>query len=551
VNVQPQVGGATRRYGMVVDVNRCVGCQTCTISCKHANDTPPGVQWRQVLDVEQGKFPDVERFFLVVGCQHCAEPPCVPVCPTGATAQREDGLVTMDYDLCIGCAYCAVSCPYQARTIAHEKRSYYGDRETVQEAHVAHDERLGVVQKCTFCIDRVDEAEERGLTAGVDWEVTPACAASCIAQAIQFGDFNDPQSNVSTLARERKSFQINDFLKTDPQIKYLYEVPGAIPGRDAVAADDDTLRDPANPLAGKLQRFWDFRAAMNFMMGGFGSGFLVVTMVAALFGLVSEVPVRALSTLAALVIITGLFFVFLEIGRKLRFLNALLRPQSSWMTREIYVVAVLFPLLALTFVYQSGLVYLAIALSAFAFLYCQARIIHAAKGIPAWRAPLLPWLIVATGLMEGTGGYLVMHGALWSFGVEATWAVPLAGLVLAGAVAGLMTVYVSRARDEHIPPLAVDVLAGVRKVVWAGCGLAAVLLLASLFGAGLGVVAGLVMIATGLYWKFMLVTRASYQQGFVLPKIPQRGSGARAASPRLDGFSSRPPEAAAPVSEPA
>ena len=73
---------STPRWGMVIDLNRCVGCQTCTIACKHANDTSPGVQWRRVLDVEQGTFPDVERLFLVVGCQHCADPPCVPVCPT-------------------------------------------------------------------------------------------------------------------------------------------------------------------------------------------------------------------------------------------------------------------------------------------------------------------------------------------------------------------------------------------------------------------------------------------------------------------------------------
>ncbi len=96
-------GDEATRWGMVVDLNRCVGCQTCTIACKHSNDTPPGVQWRRVLDVERGTFPDVERLFLVTGCQHCAEPPCVPVCPTGATAQRADGLVTMDYDTCIGC----------------------------------------------------------------------------------------------------------------------------------------------------------------------------------------------------------------------------------------------------------------------------------------------------------------------------------------------------------------------------------------------------------------------------------------------------------------
>ena len=137
------------RWGMVVDVNRCVGCQTCTVACKHANDTVPGVQWRRVLDVETGSFPDVERIFLVVGCQHCAEPPCVPVCPTGATQQRGDGIVTMDYDLCIGCASCAVACPYQARTIVHDKSFYYGE-ETIQENIVSHDERLGVAQKLSL-----------------------------------------------------------------------------------------------------------------------------------------------------------------------------------------------------------------------------------------------------------------------------------------------------------------------------------------------------------------------------------------------------------------
>ena len=79
----------TPRWGMTIDINRCVGCQTCTIACKHWNDTLPDIQWRRVIDVEQGEYPNVQRQFLVTGCQHCAEPPCVPVCPTGATRQRE------------------------------------------------------------------------------------------------------------------------------------------------------------------------------------------------------------------------------------------------------------------------------------------------------------------------------------------------------------------------------------------------------------------------------------------------------------------------------
>ena len=192
---------------MTIDINRCVGCQTCTIACKHANDTDPGVQWRSVLDVETGKFPNVERLFLVTGCQHCAEPSCVPVCPTGATKQRADGLVTMDYDICIGCAACAVACPYQARTIVHDKVPYF-DEMTIQDDAVRHEDRYGVAQKCTFCISRVDDGLDAGLTPGVDHEATPACASSCITQAIQFGDFNDPDSNVSRLTADKKYFQM-------------------------------------------------------------------------------------------------------------------------------------------------------------------------------------------------------------------------------------------------------------------------------------------------------------------------------------------------------
>ncbi len=99
------------RWGMVVDVNRCVGCQTCTIACKHANDTPPDVQWRRVLDVEYGAFPDVERLFLVVGCQHCANPPCVPVCPTRVIVIVR-GYPEVDFKRgeCTFCGACATAC---------------------------------------------------------------------------------------------------------------------------------------------------------------------------------------------------------------------------------------------------------------------------------------------------------------------------------------------------------------------------------------------------------------------------------------------------------
>ena len=89
------------RYATTIDLRRCVGCQTCTAACKGANATPPGIQWRRVLDIETGEFPDVRRTFLPMACMHCANPPCEEVCPTKATTKRADGLVAIDYHLCM------------------------------------------------------------------------------------------------------------------------------------------------------------------------------------------------------------------------------------------------------------------------------------------------------------------------------------------------------------------------------------------------------------------------------------------------------------------
>lgn len=212
------------RYAMVADLNRCVGCQTCTSACKHTNATPPMVQWRKVLDIETGVYPDVDRVFVPVGCQHCADPPCMDVCPTTATGQREDGIVTIDYDLCIGCAYCFVACPYQARYKVSKNTSYYGGDELIaSEAKRFDDARVGVAQKCTFCSDRVDAGLEKGLTPGVDPDATPACVNSCIANALHFGDIEDEKSNVSQLLEENSWFQMHEELGTNPGFYYLMD----------------------------------------------------------------------------------------------------------------------------------------------------------------------------------------------------------------------------------------------------------------------------------------------------------------------------------------
>ena len=536
----------SKRYGMTIDLNRCVGCQTCTVACKHANDTLPEVQWRKVLDVETGTFPDVQRLFLVTGCQHCADPPCVPVCPTGATFQRDDGLVAMDYDACIGCGYCAVACPYQARTIMHDQRWFYGEP-TRQEEAVKHEERIGVAQKCSFCVERIDEAEQTGKIPGLDLDVTPACAASCIAQAIQFGDFKDENSVVSQLVAEGPSFQMHQELGTDPQIRYLYQTP-AVPGREG-EADPDPHGDPANALTGELQTFWDLRAAMNFSLGGMGSGLIGASwLTSKLLGGLPPAVDRLAMACGALLIALGLFSVFLEIGRKSRFLYALRRPGTSWMTREIYVVAALYPCLAVSWWMGDGLWRDAAGVLALLFLFCQGKILNLAKGIPAWRAQAIPNLFMTTGLVEGFGllcmGLAVMQWAdpeLEQLGVVRLVSLLGFGLAMSGGFTWKR--YLRHAQLEGMGPLAIGVLRQATPGIHVFAHLLPVLLLGGTFilistmpvHPVVYLLGGLSAVVGGVWCKILVITRASYQQGFSLPRKPQRGSGEMAAPRRMQG----------------
>ena len=274
---------------------------------------------------------------------------------------------------------------------------------------------------------------------------------------LHFGDLADPDSNVSRLAAENAHFRMHEELGTDPQIRYLYEVPETTPGREPGEADDDRPNDPNHPLVGDRQTFWDVRAAMNFILGGMSSGLAVVAYVAWAIGLLADAFLPWFFAAAALGMGIGLLFVFAEIGRKSRFLYVLRRPQSSWMTRETYAVVVFYPAVVADLFWPSPALHAVAAIAAAAFLVCQARILHAGKGIPAWRVdPLVPWMLVATGLYEGVALALLGHfgivgavflGVFGSPGSEADWGSPgmpppepmnavqffLAPVVLAGA----------------------------------------------------------------------------------------------------------------------
>ncbi len=222
------------RWAMVVDLGRCVGCQTCTAACKHANATPPGVQWRRVLDMESGEYPNVRRAFVPVGCMHCDDPPCMSVCPSTATRKRDDGIVTIDYDLCLGCGYCIVACPYQARFKTDHATFAYGSAPNATETARFDARRLGVATKCTFCVERIDRGLAEGRVPGLDPEATPACVNDCIAAALHFGDLDDPQSNVARLLAENPHFTMHAELGLGAAIYYLFDTPAV--ARDTAPA---------------------------------------------------------------------------------------------------------------------------------------------------------------------------------------------------------------------------------------------------------------------------------------------------------------------------
>ncbi|MDP2663222.1 MAG: 4Fe-4S dicluster domain-containing protein [Dehalococcoidia bacterium] len=209
------------RYGMVVDLLRCIGCYGCQTSCKAENATPRGVTWGRVEVTEMGKYPNVTRLNLPLLCMHCREPECEKVCPSGATVKGADGIVTVDDTKCIGCRYCMMACPYGARYSYDKLEGYFGSTLTPYEEQGYPRHKVGTVLKCDFCKHRLEAGEKKGLKIGVDREATPACVINCMCKARWFGDLDDPESEVSRLVASGQAFQLNPELGTDPQVYYL------------------------------------------------------------------------------------------------------------------------------------------------------------------------------------------------------------------------------------------------------------------------------------------------------------------------------------------
>ncbi|MCC6738190.1 MAG: 4Fe-4S dicluster domain-containing protein [Planctomycetia bacterium] len=217
-------------FGYGLDISRCIGCRRCVHACVKENNQSrdPEIQWIRVLrmDKERGidlthsdpyynppEVPEPDAFYLPVACQQCEQPACVAVCPVQATYKEPDGIVVIDYNWCIGCRCCMSACPYQARRFNWRDPVIPPDQVNPDTHYLGNRPRYrGVVEKCTFCIQRVREEHGR----------YPACVEICPVGARKFGNLLDGESEIRHIMREKRVFILKEELNTQPKFFYFY-----------------------------------------------------------------------------------------------------------------------------------------------------------------------------------------------------------------------------------------------------------------------------------------------------------------------------------------
>ena len=238
-------------WAMVIDLDKCVACQGCSIACRFENNCPAvkpseaikgrAIRWNDVFIVPvneaeaSGEYPNVKTKYFTRPCMHCENPPCIKVCPVQATYKDEEGLVRQNYARCIGCRFCTVACPYGVRNfnweepVWEETMSQYINPDQVLAPGVEAGPTVrpkGVVEKCTFCIHRLYKARMQAEVEGRPFrpdEYVPACVQTCTGKARYFGDLEDPESTVSVLARSPRAFRLFEDVGTHPKVIYLEE----------------------------------------------------------------------------------------------------------------------------------------------------------------------------------------------------------------------------------------------------------------------------------------------------------------------------------------
>jgi len=415
-------------FGFIIDNRKCIGCHACTVACKAEHEVPVGVNRTWVKYIEKGTFPDTRRLFSVMRCNHCADAPCVEICPVTALFIRKDGIVDFDSRRCIGCKSCTQACPYDA---------LYMEPATDTAA------------KCNYCSHRVDVGLE------------PACVNVCPEHAIISGDMDNPNSEISRLlAREAvsvrkpekgtrpKLFYIDgdkaslDPMEANPDTEYMWSGQSSGVGHFAGTAGSlpaPHSSDGANNRSAKIRDSWTklnssprrvYDAPSKGVLWGWEVGAYVWTKAIAagaflapvVTGYFVDIPfqMRQFGAWIALIFLalTGILLIK-DLGRPDRFLYVLLRPQwRSWLTRGAYIITAYGAVLTawiianylardtlLAYIEPIGVVFALLSAVYTAFLFAQA------KGRDFWQSPVLGLHMIIHSLMAGLAVFLV--GGLW------------------------------------------------------------------------------------------------------------------------------------------
>ncbi len=312
------------QYGFLIDHRSCIGCHACTVACKAENDVPVGSFRTWVKYVEKGRFPDVRRHFGVLRCNHCTSAPCVTICPVTALDKRQDGIVDIDRDVCIGCRACMQACPYDA---------------------IYLNEDMGAVEKCHFCAHRVEQNLE------------PACVIVCPEKAIVYGDLQDPKSRISHMVEERNTEVRRPEQGTGPNVHYVGhessllhpgateqpetylwsnrppEKPEPWPAGLPVMGDTKTVLDTGHKVE------WGWPVALYLVTKGIAAGAAMLAPFVAQFGL-TGFAANWLPEILALVFVTiTTIFLVEDLTRPKLFLTLLTRGnRKSWLVKGAYIL---------------------------------------------------------------------------------------------------------------------------------------------------------------------------------------------------------------------
>lgn len=422
------------RWGMVLDLDRCIGCYSCTVACHIENGSPPGIWYAPVYEREAGTFPHVTRLFLPTLCMHCEDAPCRKACPSGAISRRNDGIVLINQDLCCGSRACVAACPYGAMHFHGDGRADFEGQPTPFEQSFHGKWEVGTVQKCTFCVHRIDQ--------GIP---LPACVEACPTGCRIFGDLDDPESPPSKLIANHRAFLLRPEAGTHPSV--LYVTPGSDRSASSMRASPTQPAGP-EPQAGasegsqmpsgnaftarleieaKRQTVWGLNHALWFLSMGLGSGLYLNRL---LFGIdVGRILGLPLADVLGIILVSiGGVILIADLGKPLRFLRALRNVRSSWISPGAiadFIFLFLGGLLILPYLSIGGhrplaelpwapgtglaqvLTWITAAAALLIIVY-PGLVLSSPRAIPFWHTRLIPLQYLGSALASAAGvAYLV------------------------------------------------------------------------------------------------------------------------------------------------